>query len=283
MTIDYISDLHMDFHFKNTNPQDHKFSLHVAEFIDRILPTNRDKLGDVLIIAGDTSHYGQQTDELLKQLKAIYKDVLVVSGNHDLYLISDIQRKKYEHTSTQRLEELKISCETHQAHYLDGSVITIDGVRFGGTGGWYDLPTPDDIKHWKFALNDSNLIYDGFPIQQAYSYRRVKPDWDTQSYYIKELEKLKKIAAVGCDVLVTHVAQVIPPNEAIPERFQNDRGNIFYYVDNLEIVKETGAKHYCYGHTHDEQEYIKDGVEMHCNPFGYPGESRGVKVKSFEI
>ncbi len=284
MKISYISDLHLDFYSKSTNPQDHKFSLRIAEFIDKLLPFSRDNLGDVLILAGDHGHYNSQTKELLKQLKEIYKEVIIVSGNHDLYLISDSQRKKYEWESIQRLHELKKDAEELGVHYLDGNVIEIDGVRFGGTAGWYSLPTGKDIEHWKYALNDSNLIYDGYPIGSAYSYgARSKPDWDTQGYYKEQLQKLKDIAEEGCDVLITHVAQVVPPNEAIPARFRNDHGNIFYYVDNEDVVKETGCRYYIYGHTHDEQIYNTDGLGVLCNPFGYPAESRGTRIKTFEI
>ncbi len=245
---------------------------------------DRTDLGDVLIIAGDIGHYEQQDKELLRQLKEVYKEIIIVHGNHDLYLVSDSQRKKYEYESTQRLDELRVSCEELGIHYLEGNVITIDGIRFGGTSGWYNLPTHEDMKHWRFALNDSNLIYDGYPIQMAYSYQRnTRPDWDTQAYYLEQLQKMKDIAKEGCDVLVNHVSQVIPPDEVIPRQYRGDPGNIFYYVDNFDIVKESGTKFYLYGHTHDVHKWEKDGIEMRCNPFGYPMESRGKRIQSFEI
>ncbi len=284
MKINYISDLHIDFFVKSTNPQDDKFSLRIAEFIDNILPVDRSTIGDVLILAGDHSHYNLQTQELMKQLKEIYKDVVIVTGNHDLYLISDSQRKKYEWESIQRTQELEVMCKELGVHYLDGNVITIDGIRFGGCAGWYDLPTGKDIEHWKYALNDSNLIYGGYPIQMAYSYgARAKPNWDTQAYYLEQLQKLKDVAKEGCEVMITHIAQVIPPNEVIPARFRNDHGNIFYYVDNFDIVKESNCRYYLYGHTHDPQEFNRDGIGMLCNPQGYPSESRGKRIKSFEV
>ncbi len=283
MKIDYISDLHIDFHVKEVNEQRPKFKALIAEFIDNILPTNRSTIGDVLILAGDHSHYNSQTKELLKQLKEIYKDVVIVTGNHDLYMISDNIRKKYQWDSSQRVIELKEIAEEVGVHFLDGNVIDINGVRFGGTGGWYSLPTPDDISHWNYSLNDSNLIYDGYPVNLAYSYGRAKADWDTQKHYREELQKLKDIAKEGCDVLVTHVAQVIPPDKDLPAMYRGDPGNIFYYVDNLDLIKESKTKVHLYGHTHNEHDYVLDGVRCVCNPLGYPKENPNLKIKSFDI
>ena len=282
MKIDYVSDTHLDFYSKSTNPQDSKFSSRIAEFIDGMMPDGN--VGEVLIVAGDTGHYNSQNKEFFRQMKEIYKEVIVVSGNHDLYLITDSQRKKYEYQSTQRTDELQKDCEVLGVHYLDGNIITIDGIRFGGCAGWYDLPTPADIRHWKQAMNDSNLIYDSYPVQLAYAYQRnSRPDWDTQAYYEGQLQKLKDVSKEGCDILINHISQVIPPNDVIPEHFKNDPGNIFYYVDNEDIVKSSGAKFYLYGHTHDEHIWERDGIQMRCNPFGYPMESRGKKIQSFEI
>ncbi len=285
MKVNFISDLHTDFHIRAKNPQDPKFNLRIAEFIDRMLPVDRTACGDVLIIAGDLGHYNQQAKEMLIQLKETYKDIIVVSGNHDRYLVSDHVCKQYEWQSQQRVDELQSMCNAIDGvHFLDGDVVDINGVRFGGLCGWYDLPNSGDIKHWRQALNDSNLIYDGYPIAGAYSYgARGKPDWDTQQHYIDELQKLAGVAREGCDVLVSHVAQILPPEQEMPVMYRGDPGNIFYWVDNYDLVKKTGCSHYIFGHTHDPYDYMTDDFNALCNPYGYPGENEGCRVKSFEI
>ena len=282
MKVSFCSDLHTDFHFKEANPQDPKFKKKVGLFIDKYFP---DDLGDVLIIAGDTSHYNQQIRELLEQLKEKVKDIVVVSGNHDYYMISDNIRKQFEWSSQQRVDQIQEICDSIDGvHYLDGDIVTIDGIRFGGTGGWYNLPTPKDIKHWKQALNDSNLIFDGYPVAGAYSYGyRGNPDWDTQQHYLDELQKLANVAKEGCDVLVTHIAQVVAPDEEMPMMYRGDPSNIFYWVANKEIVKESGAKYYVFGHTHDPYRFKLDNCLCLCNPLGYSGENPGFKMNYFEV
>jgi len=277
MIIDYISDLHADFYLNDTNPQSPKFHLKIEKYCDSLLP---EKIGDILIIAGDIGHYNQQTKFILKYFKTLYQEVLFVHGNHDLYLIGN-QKQKYNYVSEDRVKELKEIAKDTNTFFLDGDIIEINNIKIGGTAGWYNLPNNEDIIHWRNSLNDSNLIFDGYPVYGAYSYGAMgRPDWDTQNFYLKEKEKLKKLE---CDVLVTHVAQAIPPRYAMNQRYVNDHGNIFYYVDNFDLVKQTGAKVYIYGHTHDIQEYEREDVKIYCNPLGYPSESRGKKIKQVTI
>ena len=272
--IDYISDIHADFYIKNTNPQSPKFHILIEKFCKSLLP---EKPGDILIIAGDLGHYNQQTKFILKYFKSIYNDVIFVNGNHDLYLIGN-QKEKYNYKSEDRLKELEEIAKDTGTIYLDGDTVEINGIKYGGTAGWYNLPNNEDLIHWRNSLNDSNLIFDGYPIYGAYSYGAMgRPDWDTQKYYIQQKENLKKLK---CDVLITHVAQVIPPGNVMNPLYRNDPGNIFYYVDNFELIKETGAKVYIYGHI---QEYMRDDIKIYCNPLGYPSERKQKKIKQIEV
>jgi DNA repair exonuclease SbcCD nuclease subunit len=281
MKLDIISDLHLDFWIKELNPEHPKFEKAVAKFIDRIIPGST---GETLIIAGDIGHYNSQAEELLKQLKEVYKYILIVHGNHDLYLISDRQKKRYEWESIQRVVELKAICKELDVYYLDGNVVEIEGVRIGGTCGWYDLSAPGQVAHWKQSLNDSNLIYDGYPIPLAYSYGAPgRPDWDTNKYYRDQLAKLKEVSKEGCDILVTHVAQTIPPDYALPPMYVNDPGNVFYYVDNFDLIKDSGCEYYIYGHTHNFHDWDKEEIQFLCNPLGYPQENNKTEVIQIEV
>jgi len=263
LKIDIISDLHIDFYIKETTTQN------IVRFCQQIIPYDP---GEILIIAGDTSHYNSQIKELLKFLLGIYKGIFIVSGNHDMYMLSKNNKANYSANSHNRLKELREICEEIGVFYLDGNVVDYKGVRIGGTGGWYNLPTDNDVKLWAQSLNDANYIREGNPFEK----------FDTQRFYESELLKLKEIAAQQCDILVTHVAQVIPPQEAIPRIFWNDPSNIFYYVDNFDLVKQSNCEYHIYGHTHDFQNYTINDVEMICNPYGYPSESKGRSAYQME-
>ncbi len=234
-----------------------------------------------LVIAGDTSHYNTLTVELLKELKGTYSNIIIVYGNHDMYLTSEAQRNKYQ-SSDLKVAQLKGELEEIEGvWFLDGDKIEINGIVFAGLCGWYDLPTKYERDQWRFFMNDSNYIYSGIEYRTPYHHGSVRAEWDTQEFYEQQKVMLEGLNEI--DVLVTHVAQVIPSDEVLPEMYRGDYTNIFYYVDNMELVKATGCKCYIYGHTHNEQEWEQQGVKVLCNPYGYPRESIGRKIKTLKV
>lgn len=286
MLVDIISDTHLDFWIKTNNPQHPKFISQLNDVIDSILPKDRTKVGDVLIIAGDISHSNIQTTHFLIELKKYYKEILVVHGNHDMYLLSNSMISDYKAQSENRVLELKDICNELSVIYLDGQVHETNGVRFGGTCSWYDLPTDLHISRWKQRMNDSRKIYNGYAVQSYgmyMSHSQPSTNWDTQSYYLKQKEKLISIAENKCDVFITHVALQEVPDEYMNPSYIGNLDNIFYYTDNLNIVKDSTAKIHIHGHTHQTLDYEKDGIRIICNPLGYPGDSIKFKMKQFEI
>ncbi len=276
LKIDILSDLHVDFWVKEVNPQHPKFQLKMAEFIDMILPKSQNKnLGDVLVLPGDIGHYNQQTMFLLIQLKKFYNEIIVTWGNHDMYLLSNNSIAKYKAQSSNRLVELKEICEGLDIHFLDGEVIEIQGVKFGGTGSWYNLPTAADQNHWKKIMNDSSKIYSGYatqPYGMYQSYSQPSTNWDSQKFYEEEKAKLIDISNKGCDIFITHVAL----NEPTLEQGMDPKYD-------MELVKKSGAKFHIHGHTHQHLEYIQDDIQVICNPLGYPGDNTYSIVKQIEI
>ena len=191
MKIDYISDLHLD-HWVNKLNDSPKGRNKIVDFVANLYPQD----GDILIIAGDLGHYNSQVKTMLEIFKGLYKEVFVVSGNHDMYLVSSGQESKYNYNSLERLSELEENCKELGIHYLDGQVVEIDGIKIGGTGMWYDLPTDSDIIDWTNVMNDSRLILNGYNrVHQAYSYGTTerKVTFDTQKFFANEKEKLEKM------------------------------------------------------------------------------------------
>ncbi len=74
MRIDVVSDLHTNF-----------YPATLRQFAEVILP--RDP-SPVLVIAGDLGHSNEQAAQTVKAMQEIggYRHVLVVFGNHDMYL-----------------------------------------------------------------------------------------------------------------------------------------------------------------------------------------------------
>lgn len=273
MKIAYTSDLHLDFWCPGTNEQDPGTIRSIKNYIDRILVP---KAADVLVVAGDIGHYNNVDILLLKMLQRIYKDVVIVSGNHDKYLVSGKQCSKYQYNSYSRVKEFKSMCLEAGIHYLDGNVVEIGGVKFGGTELWYDISDPDVRQLWENYYNDSKLIYLSYPVSMPYT-SRLAPTFDSQAHYKNELAKLKNIDQ--CDVFVSHVLPVKQPYES----GYDPQFDVFYWCDALSNLKRMHARHVIYGHSHEARQFTYEGIEFHNSAIGYPSEQLYQEIEVFEF
>jgi len=261
MKFDLISDIHADFYIRKYDGSQKSKNL-VTIFVEDLIPDNKN---EILICAGDISHYNNLSINVLTEFKKYYKHVIITGGNHDMYIVSNSQKNKYKN-SFNRLNELKEMCLENDIIFLDGDVVEIDNIKFGGLTGWYNLPNKEDIEFWKEYLNDSRLIK-GF---------------DTQKYFYEQIEKLKNLKDI--DVLISHVIMRKIPDEFMNYKYVGNKGNIFYYSDTEELVNETGCKIHIFGHVHDKYNFSKDGIKYISNPLGYPGENYTKIIEvSYEI
>lgn len=289
MKVAYTSDTHLDFWVKDVNPQSPKTKKKIFDFIQNIL---KPKEADVLLVAGDIGHYNKQNMIMLEMLNDFYGEVIVVNGNHDMYLVSKNIQKEYHHMSHKRTDELKQMCQEAGIHHLDGEVIEIKGTKFGGTGMWYDLPTDNDLYDWKEAMNDSRLIMNG-PVHRyknlggwnMYSSPTevIEPSFKTQFHYEKEVKKLDSISDI--DVFVSHVCPVHIPDYIKDQRYGvTNKYNKFYESDNLQLLQATGTKYAIFGHTHIEAEFELGGIQFKASAVGYPQERKtSGEIKVFEV
>jgi predicted phosphodiesterase len=274
MTLAYCSDTHLDFWVKDFNPYSPKMKLKIADYIKKIL---NPKPADVLVVAGDIGHYNQQNLEMLVQLKEIYNEVIIVEGNHDMYLVSKNIQKKYDSNSNKRTREMRKLCEENGIIYLDGETVEINGIKIGGTGMWYNLPTDNDIQDWKEGMNDFRLIMNG-PINQYSS----NPSFNTQYHYKEEVKKLESLSDI--DVFVSHVSPVIiPDNKRDPRYGVDNKYNKFYESDNFELLKATGAKHVIFGHTHIQEKFNIGDINFYISAIGYPQENKYHQIEVIEL
>ena len=265
MLIDYVSDLHLDFWYNPNKSPDN--------FIKSVL---KPKGGDVLILAGDQGHYNWQVKAFLLEMLKLYADIILVTGNHDMYLIG-AERKRFEHKSLARVKDMQKFCDTVQGlHYLDGTRVEIQGVMFGGVGYWYDAP----VWQWRAVMNDSRLITMAAPfkVPGPYGDGYIEGGFDTKKYY--EGEKAKLIP-LDCHVLVTHVNPSKLDLAQMPREYHGDPDNVFYENDDLALIK---AGVVIFGHTHNFYDYELSYKRFLCNPVGYKGENSGklLGIKQFE-
>ncbi|MGG1659511.1 metallophosphoesterase family protein [Brevibacillus sp. NRS-1366] len=268
---DLISDIHLDFWVKVENPK-HKMLPQIEDFINSILPDNPQ---NVLVIAGDLGHYNWQNQLLIKELKQVYEHILLVAGNHDFYLVSTNQEKQYQGKSTKRVLEMKELCkEVMNVHYLDGNIIEIDGVKFGGVGIWYDFSygmkelgyTKEALySKWWEVMNDSRLI---------------KGLLD-KSFTFADEEKKKLDSIVDeSDVIITHVGG---DWSRVIGNYKFDSVTSFYYFDGSNHFSKLEDKVWCFGHTHQRYDYDAYGCRFVNASLGYPSEGKGRKIVQIEV
>lgn len=278
MTISILSDLHLDMHFNSS----HQTTGGVRAFFDPIFRPEGKESADVLVIAGDLGHYNSQNLWIIGYLKELYfKHIVCVLGNHDYYLIHQRQQLDYDMDSFKRVEEMRDKLNAIDGIYcLNGNVVEIEGVRFGGCDSWYDgqyalrnlnpkgIATIGHIRTlWKHVMNDANYIP---------NLRLFDELWEIEKQKIEAVYK-------ECDVMITHVSPSIDP-EHIPEKhFREEDSTSFFTFDGEEYVKNTSAKVWIYGHTHTPNDFTWHGVQMICNPLGYPRERSDVGDRVIEL
>jgi len=295
MTIATISDIHTDFYIP-AKLTGYKLDNAMDEFIKNELWL---KTADVLVFAGDNSHYPKHNKLMLEKIaaKKIYKKIFVTFGNHDLYLISNQQRSKYK-TSWDKILELKQICEEiDTVEFLDGNIVEVDGVKFGGTGGWYDMSYSKQLFNmnhfncmhkWKNVMNDANLIVgNDYPpeindsreaMYGGYKYKAYT--FDPMKFFKQEEEKILAIVE-ECDVFISHVGPLVPPN--LPVHFQNVETGFYYFNGEWILNKDKAPKLWIFGHTHDKYLWKHNNTVLVCNPLGYKSENKNNEVEVLDL
>lgn len=274
MQIDILSDVHFDNYFygKYTNDD-------VIKFYSKIIDLNN--IGYVLVIAGDLGHDNEQNIKILKILKEYYNHIICVLGNHDYYLIGKTNKKLFK-DSFERVNNMRELINTKDGMYcLDGNIIEIEGVRFGGCDGWYDdgflkvnypneeFPIKSTNQMWTNCTPDSKFI---FGIENFDDIFKI------------EKEKIETVYK-KCDVMITHI-NPSAKKEYINIKYQNNPSSTFFCFDGEKYLKNGSMKYWIFGHNHDKIEYLEHNVKCICNPLGYSNESGNgecVKIRSIEV
>lgn len=278
LSVAILSDLHLDMHFKAFR----QTKAYVKEFFDPIFMPEGKEAADVLVLAGDIGHYNEENEKIIGWLRELYfKNIICVLGNHDYYLINSRLVNKFDADSYKRAQAMRDALNAMDGVYcLNGNVVEIDGIRFGGCDSWYDGQyllhnlnfgkgaSLDTVRIlWRHVMNDAAYI----PNLKLFDVL-----WEIERPKIEATYK-------ECDVMITHVSPSIVP-EHIPEKhYREDDSTAFFTFNGEKYVEETTAKVWIYGHTHTPNEYEWHGVRMIVNPLGYPGENRAVKEKRIEI
>jgi len=269
MQIDILSDLHFDYYFIYKNGVDEN---QIIDFFNSYF--NNDS--ECLIIAGDLGHYNDQNIEIIKILKKhYYKYIICVLGNHDYYLFEQKSISKFKAQSLNKVDEMRKLLNNEDGIYcLNGNIVAIEGIKFGGADGWYDgsyvpkywknQPIPDRFM-WKQCMGDDARFIRGV-------------EHYTLLFEI-EKSKIEKVYK-ECDVMITHV-NPSNLNRHLSPKYLKQQSNGFFCFDGEKYLKEGSMKYWVFGHTHDAIEYSypdsleETRVQCICHPLGTPNEDNG--------
>lgn len=248
--ISYISDLHLDFYIQPWADWERKMTL----FLEQLLPSEQ---ADVLIIAGDLSHYNKQSLFALQFFSKHFEQIFVVMGNHDYYLVSNNHVNRYNKQSMNREIELQqmIQSLPNVTLLQRYEVTKFNNVSFAGATNWYGLKTKEEQAFFHERSNDSKLI-------RRYSIAKQ---------HIAEMTAYERLDKV--DVLVTHVPPITIHSHLL------DRSPACY-LNQLATVK---AKHHIFGHCHEQETYQQNDAIYYINALGYPDEKLPQKIRTFTV
>ena len=274
MKIDILSDLHFDNYFYNKYSKDD-----VINFYSQIIDFNN--CGDVLVIAGDLGHNNHQNIKILKILKEFYKNIVCVLGNHDYYL-NGKENKSLFKGSFERVSNMRELINKEDNIYcLNGDIIEIDSVKFGGCDGWYNdgylqVNYPDEF----FPKYSTNIMWQN----STPDYKNILEIENFDDFYEIEKPKIERVYK-ECDVMITHI-NPSAKKEYLNAKYQNNQSSTFFCFDGEDYLKNGSMKYWIFGHNHDVIEYKEHNVKCICNPLGYYNESgngQWIKIKQIGI
>ncbi len=273
MKIDILSDLHFDNYFYNKYTNDD-----VVKFYSQFIDFNN--CGDVLVIAGDLGHNNNQNIKILKILKQFYKNIVCVLGNHDYYLTGKENKSLFK-GSYERVDNMRALINKVEGMYcLDGDIVEIDGIKFGGANGWYNEGFLQvNYPHKFFQKYSTNIMWQNC----TPDYKNILEIENFDDIYEIEKPKIEKVYK-DCDVMITHV-NPCAKKEYLPFKYQNP-SSTFFCFDGEEYLKNGNMKYWIFGHNHNVIEYEEFNVKCICNPLGYHKESgngQWTKIKQIEV
>lgn len=261
-SIDYISDLHLEYQFSFV---ERKFD----KYIESILPDYSDY--EFLVIAGDISDYNSYSKTFLTKISKFYKHVIVVLGNHDLYLPTKTQRRKYynsHHRVIDLIYDTNIPRNVHFVGQWNNNLKVLKSEAnemIAFVGGFLGYPTNSKSEKYFYenVSNDSDKII-GIKLSPQEVYKFEK---NILQSLLKATTTMKEVDKT---ILITHVPPIVTQSHV-----EFNSTTCYYAPLDIEIL----PKYNIFGHTHEITSFIKDNKNFYSNGKGFSNE----RIKSFYL
>lgn len=253
MKLVIVSDLHLE---GSRNP---------VETFERMMDFDHVDYSDCVgIFAGDIMT-GYKAPEFLTNYLHLFKYIIFIPGNHDLW---------YASTDDIGSHELDIA----------GKSVVIDGVRFTGAVGWpmqHERSVhPLDELEWANSLYEREMIqHNGGEF--TYSKMTKLAHYDMRHVFDPVLpDELDD--CVMKQVVITHY---LPSWQSISPRFENSPINHLFASnhDKYGLFENCGIDLFIHGHSHYPVDYYIGDTRVYSNPHGYHFEYLDFSPKIIEI
>jgi len=233
-------------------------------------------------VVGDISNDVFETSHWIKHLRSMFPKVIWVMGNHDAYNLgfheTRVSNREWEAAWPYPCNVSEIYDHyarwsvAHDVHFLHRADVVVDGVQFVGATGWHNfdaapyLRFEDQTQAWQDHMMDSryinwgvNTFNDWKPVLQA-----ALDDAD----YLRAAVTQNDMPKV---ILSHHI-----PHRNLVKVTTNHMWNLLngsFLNTELETVRHSSVKVWCYGHTHFRDDRVIDGIRHVNNARGYPREN----------
>jgi predicted phosphohydrolase len=235
MTIQYASDLHLDFRENKAFLLKHPIQ----------------PMGDILILAGDIVTFAgmKYHDDFFDYLSANFKTIYWVPGNHEYYH-SDINCKGDSFCDAIR----------HNLFLVNNTTAMHGDVKFIFSTMWSKI-SPSNEAYVRMRLNDFHQIGQGDSLLSVFKFNSLHNE--SLAFIRNELEVGKHTK----NVVVTHH---VPTYLHYPEQFKGDALNDAFAVELFDMIESMGPEAWIYGHIHHNPPDFKIGKTcLLTNQLGY--------------
>jgi predicted phosphodiesterase len=236
-----ISDIHVDFaeNFNWIN------NLSCSDFQD-----------DILILAGDVTDLIPLFEITLKSLRKRFLEIIFIPGNHDLW----IQRNDLKNS----LEKLKLIKSIAATCGIRMEPFQIRSISIVPLYGWYDFsfnkPSKEILKAWADYV------------------ACVWPDNYDESNITQYFIAMNEPLAIPNNInqFIISFSHFLPRIDIMPFYIPHDRRRLYPVLGTTLLenqIRKLGSRIHVYGHSHVNNQVMKNETLYINNAFGYPYET----------
>lgn len=268
MTINLISDIHA---YKSAYSETHPIAIDTGFDFAKLKPA------DVLVIAGDLTYVGDDYQDVYdyivnhEAVKANFKEVIVVKGNHD-FVMRDIFGNMMESICAKMDDDSKelFNINDNYDPFNDKWNFT----KVVGNTMFICTPMFSPVQMNENAdMNELAYRYGGyidFRYIPTWSIEKNNEVFEKNAKFIYDMYEANKDKYESF-VIVTHNC---PTKKLIPAQFKNSKINDVFTVsakhpllDKIKRAKK--VKYWLHGHTHSACNRLINGIRYVRNPIGY--------------